>query len=59
MYYNQYSSNSYQIVEKVFLDFLNSIYNFRYKNNKNKDIKEKNKIFETNKFYHIITIMIH
>ena len=56
MYYNQYSSNSYQIVEKVFLDFLNSIYNFRYKNNKNKDIKEKNKIFENNKFYHIISL---
>ena len=35
VYYNKYSINSYQIIEKVFLDFLIAIDNFKYKINNN------------------------
>ena len=46
MYYNKFCINSYQIIEKVFLDFLNSIDNFKENikfGNYSKILKEKQK----------------
>ena len=40
VYYNRYSLNSYQIIEKVFLDFLISIMNTKYKSNNQNSIKK-------------------
>ena len=69
IYYNKYSINSLQIIEKVFLDFLMSIVNIKYKannteNSKNlKEILKKirknatNKNNNENKLFNIIKLL--
>ena len=69
IYYNKYSINSLQIIEKVFLDFLMSIVNIKYKANNtenSKNLKEilknirknaTNKNNNENKLFNIIKLL--
>ena len=70
VYYNKYSINSYKIIEKIFLDFLNTIDNFKdsikstnysqilkeksKKNGKKNENEKKNNLFNIIKLFNMI-----